>query len=203
MYELHKKVNPSEVIVGWYSTSSEVTEHSVLIHEYYSRETKNPVLLTIDTSLKGVRMGMKTYVSTKMGVPSKTVGTMFTPIPLDITTYEPEKVGLEWLQHGKHNPKRITNMSTDLQQVAGACAKLQQKLDIVLKYVDDVLAGKIQADSNVGRELMEMINSIPQINREDFEEMLNSNLKDLLMVVYLSNLTRTQLAINEKLSISA
>ena len=50
------------VILPRYSTGPDVTEHSVLIHEYYARETKNPVHLTIDTTLKGSKMGMKGYV---------------------------------------------------------------------------------------------------------------------------------------------
>ena len=33
-----------------------------------------------------------------------------------------------------------------------------------------------------------------------FEAMLNSNMRDLLMVIYLSSLTKTQLQLNEKLS---
>ena len=66
MYELHRKVNPTELVVGWYSTGPDVTEHSVLIHEYYGRECKNPVHLTVDTSLKGARMGMKAYIRYKL-----------------------------------------------------------------------------------------------------------------------------------------
>ena len=64
MYDLHRKVNPQELVVGWYSTGAEVTEHSVLIHEYYTRECKNqkPVHLTLDTTLKGARMGLKAFI---------------------------------------------------------------------------------------------------------------------------------------------
>ncbi|CAH1791841.1 unnamed protein product, partial [Owenia fusiformis] len=202
MYELHKKVNPAEVIVGWYSTGPgpDVTEHSVLIHEYYAREAKNPVHLTVDTSLKGSKMGTKAYVSTPLGVPGKTVGTMFTPVPLDITSYEPERIGVDFLQKSKYNPKRTISMVSDLLQVETACERLEEKLANVLQYVDDVLAGKITADNQIGRTLLDLVNSVPKIDPEEFEEMLNSNMKDLLMVVYLSNLTRTQLALSEKLT---
>ena len=44
-----------------YATGSDVTEHSLLIHEYYSREASNPVHLTIDTTLKGSQMGIRAY----------------------------------------------------------------------------------------------------------------------------------------------
>jgi len=200
MYELHKQVNRNELVVGWYSTGHEVTEHSLLLHEYYAREAKNPIHLTVDTTLKTGHMGMKAYVSTVMGVPGKPLGTIFTPINVEITCYEPERVGLDFISQAKHNPKRTVTMSSDLHQVNTATDKLLSMLQTVLQYVDDVLNGKVAPDNQVGRHLMSLITSIPKIDPEKFQEMLNDNMKDLLMVVYLSNLTKTQLALNEKLS---
>jgi len=37
--------------------------------------------------------------------------------------------------------------------------------------------GQIPADSTVGRCLMELVNSVPKISPEDFEEIVNSNMK--------------------------
>ena len=62
MLELNKKVSPSENLVGWFTTGNEVTSHSSLIHDYYSRETKDPIHLTVDTTLNSGRMGLKAYV---------------------------------------------------------------------------------------------------------------------------------------------
>ncbi|XP_046354142.1 eukaryotic translation initiation factor 3 subunit F-like [Haliotis cracherodii] len=200
MYELYRKVNAAEVIVGWYSTSGDVSSHSVLIHEYYSREAKNPVHLTVDTTVKTGKLGMKAYVSTPMGVPGRTVGTMFTPVTIDIVRYEPEQIGVNVLQQGKTVNKRSVSMSSDLALVESSTKKLKEIIVLVLSYVDDVLSGKLPADSKTGRMLMNIVTSIPHTDTEDFESMLNSNMKDLLMVVYLTNLTRTQLALNEKLS---
>jgi len=200
MYDLHKQVNRAEQVVGWYSTGFEVTEHSLLLHEYYARECKNPIHLTVDTTLKAGHMGMKGYVSTTMGVPGKPLGTIFTPITVEITAYEPERVGLDFISQAKHNNKRTVTMSSDLQQVTVASQKLLNMFKTVQDYVEDTLSGKIAPDNTVGRHLMTLIRSIPKIDPEKFQEMLNDNMKDLLMVVYLSNLTKTQLALNEKLS---
>ncbi|ESP01824.1 hypothetical protein LOTGIDRAFT_200059 [Lottia gigantea] len=201
MFELYKKVNSSEVIVGWYSTGSEVSGHSVLIHEYYSRECKTPIHLTVDTSLKNGKMGTKAYVSTPIGVPTKTTGTMFTPVPVEYISYEPEKVGVNHLQEGKVNTKRTVSMESDLAHVETACHRLQEMLSTVINYVDDVLAGKAKTDNTIGRFLMNLVNEVPQIDIEEFDTMLNSNMKDLLMVVYLANFVRTQMAIHEKINI--
>ncbi|XP_041357998.1 eukaryotic translation initiation factor 3 subunit F-like [Gigantopelta aegis] len=201
MYDLYRKVNGNEVIVGWYSTSPDVSSHSVLIHEYYSREANNPIHLTVDTTVKSGKLGMKAFISVPMGVPNKSIGTMFTPVSVEIVSYEPEKVGVDVLQNGKYNLKRSVSMVSDLRHIETACVKLQDMLEQVTSYVDEVLAGKVQADNAIGRFLLSLVTSIPQIDHDQFEDMLNSNMKDLLMVVYLANLTRSQLALNEKLSL--
>jgi translation initiation factor 3 subunit F len=203
MYELHRKVNASEVIVGWYSTGADITEHSVLIHEYYSRECKHPVHLTVDTTLKQAgHMSIKAYMSTAMGIPGMTTGTMFTPVPCELTFHEAEAVGVEFLQGTKDRPKRgPLSKANDLSQLTTTCARMQDMLCKVIEYVDSVIAGRVVADNAVGRMLMDLVNSVPKIKPEDFEEMVNSNMKDLLMVVYLSNLAKTQMMISEKLAL--
>jgi len=200
MYELHRQVNRNEVVVGWYSTGADVSEHSLLIHEFYSREHKNPVHLTIDTTLKGDRLGIKAYVSVPMGVPGKLLGTIFTPVNVKITCYESERVGLDFISQAKHDKNRSVSMASDLTQVKTACQSLEQNLEQVLKYVDAVVEGEIAPDPHIGRHLLALTSTIPHTDPEAFQKMLNDNMKDLLMVVYLSNLTKTQLALNEKLS---
>lgn len=45
-----------------YATGFDITEHSVLIHEYYSREATNPIHLTMDTALQSGKMNIRAYV---------------------------------------------------------------------------------------------------------------------------------------------
>ena len=80
MYELNRKVAPHETLVGWFATGSEITSHSALIHDYYARETKDPIHLTLDTTLTSGRVTMKAYVFVPLGVPGATSGSMFTPV---------------------------------------------------------------------------------------------------------------------------
>lgn len=49
MMELHSKASPSQVMVGWYATGSAITDSSVMIHDFYFRETGvAPIHLTLD-----------------------------------------------------------------------------------------------------------------------------------------------------------
>ena len=128
MYELHKKVSPNELILGWYATGHDITEHSVLIHEYYSREAPNPIHLTVDSSLQNGRMSIKAYVSTLMGVPGRTMGVMFSPLTVKYTYYDTERFGVDLIMKTCFSPNRVIGLSCDLQQVGGASARIQEAL---------------------------------------------------------------------------
>lgn len=88
----------------------------------------------------------------------------------------------------------------DLVQVSEASEKLLSLLDEILVYVEDVLSNKQLPDNAVGRSLLDLIHSVPHMNNEQFAAMFNSNVKDLLMVISLSQLIKTQLQLNEKLT---
>nr|QBH74194.1 eukaryotic translation initiation factor 3 subunit F [Brunneria borealis] len=200
LYDLNRRVNTQETIVGWWATGNEVTSHSSVIHEYYARECNNPIHLTLDTTLQGNHMGIRAYVNVPIGVPGGKSGCMFTPVNVEITCYEPEVVGVQLCQKTASSGKTVEPM-LDLAQVAEASHKLTALLDNVLAYVEDVLANRTQPDNAVGRALLDMVNSVPKMTPEEFENMFNSNVKDLLMVITLSQLVKTQLQLNEKLTL--
>ncbi|KAJ8683552.1 hypothetical protein QAD02_019344 [Eretmocerus hayati] len=207
LYELNRRVNAQENIVGWWATGNEVTNHSFVIHEYYSRECNNPIHLTVDTTLENTnRMAIKAYVCVRLGVPNGKSGCMFTPAKVQVQCYDPEVVGLQLcsktLKQVKGNkPGGVVEPMMDLAQIAEASTKLHSLLDSVLKYVDEVLSGKTPADNQVGRALFDMVNSVPKMTSDQFDNMFNSNVKDLLMVVALSQLIKMQLQLNEKLTL--
>jgi len=66
MFELHRKVNPKELIVGWYATGSKLNQWNALIQDFYSREVApfQAIHLTMDTNLQNEDklLGVKTYV---------------------------------------------------------------------------------------------------------------------------------------------
>lgn len=67
----------------------------------------------------------------------------------------------------------------------------------VMQHVDGVLAGKVPSDNVTGRFHLDLVTGVPQADADNFENM--PNMKDLLMVVYLPSLTKTQLVLNKKL----
>lgn len=212
LYELHKRVFSNETIVGWFATGGgEVNEYSVVIHDYYSRECQNPIHLTVDPSEDGINV--KAYVSTIFGIPGKTTGTMFTPID-DVSIsycYELELIGVRACMYAARlpsvtNEKPHLNLNNEMDQIIQMSIKCQDIIARIVKFIDEkILSGssKVSVQSNtndIGRQLMAMIENIIPFGGDD-DDAFYSNLKDFFMVVYLSNLSKTQLMLNEKLTL--
>merc|ERR1712080_576263 len=151
--------------------------HSALIHDYYARETKDPIHGTLDTTLTSGRVTMKAYVFVPLGVPGATSGSMFTPVQVELVASEPEIAGLDLLNKTKFSKVRTVEPMPELTKVADAAEKMQVMLDAVIQYVEAVLDGTEEPDNSVGRALNDMIQSVPKMDPDQFEVMLNSNMR--------------------------
>jgi translation initiation factor 3 subunit F len=103
-----------------------------------------------------------------------------------------------------HALKHHTTAATVDSQMASletSMARLLELLGEASSFVDAVVAGDAPADPEVGRRIADTLAVVPRMRPEVFAKMFDSNLQDLLMVSYLSSLTRTQLAIAEKLTV--
>jgi len=197
MIELHHKASPKEMIVGWYSTGAEIDEVSAVIHDFYSKEmTTTPVHITVDTALTNNTMAIKAYTSTSVSFADKPLGSQFLPLPCEIEAHDAEKIGVDVLIKAKNTPNMLL---ADLENLENSVEKLIQLIDTVYDYVSKVLDGKVTPDNKIGRFLADAVASLPKFDLASWEKVFNNNLQDLLMVIYLANLTRTQLSLAEKL----
>ncbi|CAN6471371.1 unnamed protein product [Victoria cruziana] len=134
MFLSHQKVNPKEVIVGWYSTGFGVSGGSALIHEFYSREVANPVHLTVDTGFKNGEASIKAYVSSSLSLGERPLATQFNEIPLDLRMVEAERVGFDVFKK-----TIVDKLPNDLEGMETTMERLLILIDDIYKYVDDVV----------------------------------------------------------------
>ncbi|KAL2898756.1 Eukaryotic translation initiation factor 3 subunit F [Bienertia sinuspersici] len=167
-----KKVNPKEVIVGWYSTGFGVTGGSALIHEFYSREVATPVHLTVDTTFRNGEATLKAFISVSLSLGDQPLAAQFQEIPAELRMSEAERVGYELLKS-----TMADKIPSDLEGMESTLERLLALIDETYKYVDDVV-----------------------ISPSAFDKLVNDSLQDQLLLVYLSSITRTQLSLAEKLN---
>ncbi|XP_043698477.1 eukaryotic translation initiation factor 3 subunit F-like [Telopea speciosissima] len=194
----HQKVNPKEVIVGWYSTGFGVSGGSALIHDFYSREIPNPLHLTVDTGFKNGEASIKAFVSLNLFLGDRQLAAQFQEIPLDLRMVEAERVGFDILK-----TTMVEKMPSDLEGMEASMERLLALIDDVYKYVDNVVEGRVPPDNNIGRFISDTVASIPKMSPAGFDKLVNDSLQDDLLLLYLSSLTRTQLSLAEKLNTAA
>ncbi|XP_057788698.1 eukaryotic translation initiation factor 3 subunit F [Salvia miltiorrhiza] len=197
MLTSHQKVNPKEIIVGWFSTGG-VIGGSALIHEFYSREVNNPIHLTVDTEFRTGNASIKAFVSVALSLGDQQLAAQFQEIPLDLRMVEAEQIGFDVLK-----PTIVDKLPNDLEGMEASMGRLLALIDDVYKYVDDVVEGRTAPDNKIGRFISDTIAALPKLSPNAFDKLVNDSLQDQLLLLYLSSITRTQLSLAEKLNTAA
>ncbi|PWN92702.1 Mov34-domain-containing protein [Acaromyces ingoldii] len=217
MYELHQRVNPEEVIVGWYATGPNLNMYTSLIQDYYSRETAphQAVHLTVDTDVRE-DMGVRAYVSSPVGLTPKAENAVFTPLPVTLLAAPSERPSLSLLAGSSSGATGSTVgtgpgvLMNDMDALAASLQTVQAQLRRVLQYVREVLEGKRRGDPVVGRYVMDAVSTVPIGNAvadtkdggaSQLETLFNSHLQDVLMVSYLANVVRAQAEVSSRLTL--
>jgi translation initiation factor 3 subunit F len=201
MFELHQKSNADEEIVGWYASSSEVNKNSVYIHNFYGNELEQPpVHLCIGTDLSSGKMDIDAYVSEPFGSPDSetNVGAQFQSIPLSFAD-EDEFTGLSSLLACKNEDFNKATPLSETGNIRSSLLSLIQRIEAVRRYVDDVVAGRVQPDRKLGRFLADTMAKASITDMEEYQKAYSTTTQDHLMAIYISNLTRTQLYLSRKL----
>jgi len=214
MLDLHNRVNSREQIVGWYSTTGDIPYNSVLVHEFFQHEVNSattPVHVTIDPSLSNIdvnstddsipRIPLKAFVSEALSLGDKLLGCQFHEIALTLETTSLEilskGVGLESAATTGPSP-----VLSDFDRLHAQFRQILELLTRISEHVTKVVDGKAPADPATMRAIDKALNTIPHIDATQFQNVVDGHVQDLLVLVYLTNLTRAQLAIAERLEVA-
>lgn len=211
MYQLHQRTNPREKVVGWYSTGNDFFSynssliHSVYIKECASESQASPCFLCVDTNLSENKLGARLFRSVDICLEeNKVLVSRFEEVPIRQKATEAEKIGIDVLIKGKpdndHQFDSPASISSDIDSLEMSLADLLGMLDDVKDYVARVQSGEVAPDLQTGALIANALSQIPHVTPEKFQSMFAGNLQDMLMIVYLANLTRTQINITDRIS---
>ena len=223
MLALYNRTTRKESVVGWYASSASdadstnsnnsannndlIADTSSLIHEFYAVESEegDPIHLVVDTRLQQDSISIRAFRSTPVTVQGEPLANLFHELRLSLKSTEPETICLNQMAKAQ-DPESIQGEApkdaNETLALQVSMEKLHSLLDEALKYVDSVVEGKVNPDPEVGRQIADTLASVPRVRPEIFDRLFNDSLQDLLMVTYLSNITRTQVTIAEKLNAS-
>ncbi|KAH3670651.1 hypothetical protein OGAPHI_001166 [Ogataea philodendri] len=219
-YQLLRRVNPELLIVGWFSTNPVLDSFTGLFQEFYSKSScfpHQPIHLTLqskDDNGDIISPILKTYISSPVGLPSgsslvnqlgidKIGSYAFTPVPNEIAYSNSELNTLKYLNKGVKSDSRTVDLTghDELKQILASVSDVSSLLDTLKAYVDKVTAGEIQGDQNVGKSLLESLNTQPSsIDPAQMQIMLQNHIDDASLVEYLASCVKQQLDLSAKLT---
>ena len=209
-----------------------IADTSSLIHEFYAGECEDtimdsPIHLVVDTSLVEDTIALKAYMSSAVVLDGETLANLFHELRLVLKSSESEKIVLDEMiknlgdgtgtgtgtgsdiaannnndNDDEEKKENQRNEPTSDMGLKCSMEKLLNMLETASEYIGKVVDGEVEADDAIGRQIADTLSSVPRIRPEMFDKMFNDSLQDLLMVTYLSNITRTQVTISEKLNAS-
>ena len=145
-----------------------------------------------DASEGGSRSNSEAAKRAPVAVP--TSATHFQEISLVNQFDAAEKIGVSLL-----STQNTDKLKTDSEGLEETVRKLGEMLDTTAAYVSNVVDGKTPANAEIGRFLSDALASVPRLTREQFEKVFGDAIQDVLLVMYLSNVTKMQLMLAEKL----
>ena len=123
---------------------------------------------------------------------------MFKHLACHIEAEEAEEVGVEHLLRDINDPSTSILAMKIKQKVSGLDGLSTRLLDIQ-KYLQNVIDEKIPLNHNILYNLQNILNFIPNLNIEELVRAMQVKTNDLHLVMYLSSLIRSVIALHDLL----
>ncbi|KRY69213.1 Eukaryotic translation initiation factor 3 subunit F [Trichinella pseudospiralis] len=203
MFDMNQLANP-------YTTSNEIHDSDQTLHDFYmsvvqkktvGRDNIPVIHLVVDMANTESHLGIYAFVLYKVKIPQTEdyQSLMLIPVELQVVASEAERVALSSFILPTDYQKREFPIAPDFQQMKRRLSELLFCMTYLRRYVISVLEGNIDGDTLVGRRLLQTMKELQQSNRSLHESVIGSGLKDFLMLSYLTELTKTQLTLQDKL----
>lgn len=197
MYNMFKKVNAREKIVGWYHTGPKLHPNDIAINNLTCKYCPNSVLVIIDVKPKDLGLPTEAYIAVEEvhddGTPTcKT----FEHVPSDIGAEEAEEVGVE------HQLRDIkdTTVGTLSQRVTNQLMGIKgfaSKLEDIHNYLKSVVDGTLPISHPILYQLQDIFNLLPNVTLEGFIKSTYIRTNDQMCVVYLASIIRSIIALHD------
>ena len=198
MYRMSKKISAKEKIVGWYSTGPKLRESDIDIHELFYAYAPEPVLVIVDVRAENANIPTSAFaaqIEVKEDVTEKQQKT-FVHVPNSIEAFEAEEIGVEHLLRDVKD-NTVSTLSTKVSEKLQSMRGLKASLEEIKSYMDKVVDGSLPMNHEIMGHLQNAFNLLPNLNLEEYVRGFNVSSNDAMLVIYLSSLIRSVIALHD------
>jgi len=196
MWEMFKKVNARERMIGWYHTGPKLRASDQEINDLLKHYIARPVMVIVDVRPQTVGIPTDAYFAVEE---IKDDGTetrkTFLHVPSAIEAEEAEEIGVEHLLRDIKD-STTTTLATRVSEQLASLRGLQSRLADIQKYLVDVAAGRMPVNHQIVYNLQDALNLLPNLNDPETTQSFATSTNDQLLVVYLSSLLRAVIALH-------
>ncbi|KAA1469313.1 Mov34-domain-containing protein [Dentipellis sp. KUC8613] len=196
MFDMFKKVNARERIIGWYHTGPKLRASDIEINEVFKRIIPRPVMVIVDVRPTTVGIPTDAYFAVEE---IKDDGTetrkTFLHAPSAIEAEEAEEIGVEHLLRDIKD-STTTTLSTRVSEQLASLRGLEARLGDIQRYLADVAAGRMPVNHAIVYHLQDALNLLPDLGAPQLTGAFAATTNDELLVVYLSSLVRAVIALH-------
>lgn len=218
MLAMFRKINAKERVVGFYSTGPQIRPNDLRIHALIHRflpgggktawnngagagsaptpTVTPPVFVILDVRPNRQSIPTTAYRVVEELESSGGSSKTFAHVPSYIGAMEAEEVGVEHLLRDINDPTISTVASLIKAKMAGLDT-LTDKLVEMKDYLEAVLQGKLKINQEIVANMQTILNLLPNLNVEDLVKAMLVKTNDLHMVIYLSSLIRSVMALHD------
>lgn len=197
MFNMFRKVNARERIIGWYHTGPKLRPGDEKINEVLKRFVPHPILVIVDPKPKQLGLPVAAYVCVEEvqddGTPTKKT---FEHVPSEMGAEEAEEVGVEHLLRDIKDIGMTGSLTDQIQNQQKSIQGLHSHLRDIHNYLGLVADGKIQINHQISYLLQNVFNLIPNMASEEFVSNMTVKTSDQLLVMYLGSLVRATIALH-------
>merc|ERR1711974_551841 len=196
MYQMFKKVNAKERIVGWYHTGPKLHQNDIVINDLIRNYCPQSVLVIVDAEPKTVGLPTEAYRAVEEvhddGTPTTKT---FEHVPSEIGAEEAEEVGVEHLLRDIKDTTVGTLSQKITNQLMGLKG-LEMKLKDMHNYLQQVVDEKLPMNHQITYLLQDIFNLLPDVTNPQFVKSINVNTNDQMLVLYTSSSIRSIIALH-------
>lgn len=197
MFAMFKKVNARERVVGWYSTGPKIRPADLDINELMRKYCSNPVMVIVDVNPKdSLEIPTQAYLALPNSPDLQSESRLtFAHLPCEIGAYEAEEVGVEHLLRDIRNSTEST-LTDQVNAKLNSLLGLKNRLEEMHHYLTQVVAQRLPINHQIIYNMQDIFNLCPNLKHETIVKSFAINTNDNLLVIYLSSLVRSIVALH-------
>ena len=197
MFNMMRRINGKEKIIGWYSTGPQSKKNDIQINEIIRRYNTMPVYVICRVQ-ESQQIGLPTtaYFTREEVDDDGNLRRQFVHVATSIGATQAEEVAVEHLLRDIKDASQ-GSLSKQVSDKTQGLKVLASKLAEMRAYLQKVISGEYRYNQSIVNNFQDIFNLLPNLKVEEMVRSFSVKSNDYMYVIYVSALIRSILSLHD------